>query len=587
MAKTEKNRKIPTATVLMTVMMICAMGLSLGCDLFMGDESIDTAALKSAISEAKSLLNNTIESEDGSGVSVGAYWATNANKNNLNTAITAAEGVLSTANTQDDIYSATSVLNTAINVFKGQRKLKEAAGNDPGNKIGEITGTITLTNIPATGRPKVTIRAGIDGAGVSYHSDLSEISLSGVPSNQTEATVNWSIPVYENEWIPEYAIFSLYVTPAGTTSSLYIEISPDGDWGIEIPENHVVGFLGTYSIGTLVLSGTIDVKHNGTPVPWVEMSASSAMEREPLGGFTILSSPGTNSPWAMVLPSYYASIGMVLEITGFDDSWDILFETTFRSDLLSNVSSNVSGININLGDITESGGGKTITITNIPDTHIDNDINVYLFQSNTNLVINGYFSSAYGYDEVDNLSKTLELFYPSSVDPWTETGSYYVVVSFAYYYSTSDYYISKNKVNFDANPAAMNFNTDFVKYNDFTPPADTVPLAEDIWESGYLSYSGLIKWYSFNVQKDTDYEIFINDVDFDELKADVVIDIFLNGVKIGDCLDIGYNGTGEFTAYASGTVHVRVYPSGPGSFSDIFDSFDIGYNKSGNRAHLE
>jgi len=238
------------------------------------------------------------------------------------------------------------------------------------------------------------------------------------------------------------------------------------------------------------------------------------------------------------------------------------------------------------GEEEEEEEGKTVTITNIPDIYFDTDIYVRLFESNTNIIFSGFFSSASGYGVVDNLSSlTLELVYPISDDPWTETGSYYVTVSFADYTYQFDHYISKNKVDFKADTTDVNFATDFVKYNDFAPPADTVPLIENIWESGYLSSSEPIKWYKFNVEKDTDYEIFINDYDwdwdYDYNKADVLIDIYLNGVKIRSSLDIGVDDdTGEFTADASGTVHVRVYMYETGSF-------DIGYSTSRDRDDLE
>ena len=689
MTGNEKKREISAATVLMPLMLILVMCMALGCDL-LGDESVDTKSLEAAITEAKSLLNNTTVSEDGSGVSAGAYWATNAEKNTLNTAITTAEGVLNTAKTQDDIDSATNVLRTAIDLFKTQRTLKSTHGN----KIGEITGTITLTNIPATGRPKVSIRAGIDAAGISYDSDICEISLSGVPSSQTQAELNWAIPVYENEELPPRARFGLIVTPQGTTSSMYIDIYHSSQGSeINIPANRVVGNLGTYSIGTIVLSGTINVKVAGSAVPQVEMSACSAIERIPLGGYTSLSSPGTNSPWAMVLPSIEVGtgVGVVLEITGLDNSWNTLFNTLFRSDLLTNVTSNVSGININLGDIktitvtnipdayyddyyiyvslfsskddidvenntifgskdvydssltlsfldneykawTGSGSyyvvvsfamygsastyyvskapvnfatsptvnfdtdfdngerefeGKNITITNIPNKYQDGtyEINVYLFESNTNIIINGFNTSAYGYNYIDGSSMTVELYEPVFYDLWTGTGSYYVVVSFADYYSPLENFISNNKVSFTENPT-INFNTELQKYDDFAPPVNTVILDKNIWESGYLSYNEPVVWYRFEVEKNKDYEIFINDSDWDNdyYKADVLMDIYLNGVKIKSRLDIGFDyNTGDFTADESGTVHVRVYLVD----FDSSGSFDIGYNTSGDRSKLE
>jgi len=226
--------------------------------------------------------------------------------------------------------------------------------NGKGEKIGEITGTITLTNIPATGRPTVSIRAGIDAAGLSYDSDISQISLSGVSGTQTQAVLNWAIPVYENEEIPPRARFGLIVTPQGTTSSLYIDITnpvnPEFGPEIDIPANHVVGSLGTYSIGTTVLSGTINVTLDGNRVPNVEMRAYSDLEDDSLG-YVRLSSPTANAPWTLVMPLLSAQTDLVLEIRGVNSSWTSLFKYTFESTSLTKVSGNKSGINVDIGNI--------------------------------------------------------------------------------------------------------------------------------------------------------------------------------------------------------------------------------------------
>jgi len=474
MTKNGKNRKISAAAVLMPLMLIFAVFMVTGCDWLLGEDEDGTKALKDAIAEAKSLLANTKTSDvDGSDVSHGEYWATSGNKAALQTAITTAEGVFNADATQEEIDAALTALKAAINTFKSQRKLKEAAGSKIGN-------TLTITDIQ-------------------------------------EAYFEHRINVFL----------------ISSTNDLYSEVLPP-----------VSGYYGNVDNSSI----TLELFSSITEEPWT----------------------GTGS--------YYVYVSLSSQ------DYENIFSYVSKNKVTFGTN---PSINFSTGfNVFNWGEGKTITITNLPDIYFDNKFNVYLFQSNTNILINDYFSSAYGYGEVDSLLKKLELFSPSSDDPWTETGSYYVVVSFEYFTYSFDYYISRNKVNCEANPADMNFKTDFVKYNDFTPTA-TVPLVENIWASGNLSYSEPIKWYSFSVQNDTDYEIFINDYDWDTSKADVVIEIYLNGVKIRDELDIGYFDTGEFIASESGTVHVRVYPYGPESFSDIIDSFDIGYSTSRDRDDLE
>jgi len=475
MTKNGKNRKISAAVVLLPLMLIFAMFMVSSCD-WLFEDSLDTTSLKSTITEARGVLNSTDTSSDGSDVDAGKYWATDAAKNSFQGAISIAEGVLSTATTQDDIDSAEASLRTAINTFKGQRKIKEAQGNKTGN-------TITITNIPNT---------------------------------------------YFEHRVNVYLISS--------TNDLYSEVLP--------PVSGYYGSVNNSSITLELFSSITEEPWTGTGSYYVYVSLSS-----------------------QDYENYYSYVSKNQVTFGTNPS--INFSTGFN--------------------VFNWGGeeGKTITITNIPNKYHDGsyEINVYLFESNTNIFFSSYFSTAYGYNYIDGSSMTVELYEPVSYDLWTGTGSYYVVVSFADYYSPLENFISNNKVSFTENPT-INFNTELQKYDDFAPPVNTVILDKNIWESGYLSYNEPVVWYRFEVEKNKDYEIFINDSDWDNdyYKADVLMDIYLNGVKIKSRLDIGFDyNTGDFTADESGTVHVRVYLVD----FDSSGSFDIGYNTSGDRSKLE
>ena len=554
-----KIRKISITAVLLPLMLIFAMFTAIGCDLFGG---MDTKALEAAIAEAKGLHQGTVTDVIGNNTYTNAFWATSKDMATLQAAITAAEVVLDSATTQEEIDDATTTLKAAINLFKNEHRKQgnkpvenpgENPGENPDGRIGEITGTITLTNIPATNRPKVSIRAGIDGAGVSYDSGLSEISLSGVPSNQTEATVNWSIPVYEDEWIPSYAHFSLSITPAGTTNPLYIQITPEDGWAIEIPENHVVGFLGTYSIAAVVLSGTINVNLDGDRVPVVQIRAYSYTELD-MVGFAELKSPAANTPWTIVIPSYPNQHEIFFEVTGLRNSWAELFEEVYLPDpRIFAQNSNVSGININLG--TKSRGTKlgdlkgTITLTDIKtprqtvyiDTYYNSSVISLSGVSGTQATLN-WSVPVYSDDYYDgNVIITLEVLESGKSDSFT-------------------IYLGSKEFNLDT---SINLGTVSLLNPDV--PNNPKPLTANQWVNGNIT-KGNIDWYSISVTPGT-YNLWWNDsYAGDKTKtADIAVRVFrgtpdnLIEIELRDD-DSSWSSPSPITVNFTGTVYVRVNP---------------------------
>jgi len=576
-----KEGKI-SVTAVLPIMLIFTMIMVLGCDLLLG--GLDTKALEAAIREAKTLQQSTVTAINGDNTPTNAFWATSADKAAFQSAITAAEAVLASAITQEEIDGATSTLRAAINVFRNEhRKPGTMQGNDPGddpgddprNKIGEITGTITLTNIPATNRPKVAIRAGIDGAGVSYYSDLSEISLSGVPSNQTQATVNWSIPVYENEWIPEYASFYLSVTPAGTTSSLYIEIYPDDNWAIEIPEDLVVGDLGTYSIATVVLSGTINVNLDGNRVPRVQISVFEHMGDDWYGEIE-LTSPVANAPWTIVLRPFPVPKMLDLVIKGMSSNSDMpIFREIYEIDtpIPPHINSNISGININLGTfsrgaiIGELSG--TITLTDIKNPRQTVYINAGLIPSQINLSgVSGTQASLnwsipiYENDNLPFMGRyTLEVLESGSSNSFTiDLGVY-------------DFILDE----------PVNLGTVTLWHPDV--PRNLIPLAENQWVNGDISYS-YMDWYTISVTPGT-YNLWWNDgYRGDDTKtADIFVHVFRGTPENltliyydndnWDNEDSAWYSPSSFTVNFTGTVYVRVDPYySDGTYGIVYSTGD-------------
>ena len=146
--------------------------------------------------------------------------------------------------------------------------------NGYGKKIGVLTGTITLNDIPGPAAPKVWIRnyrfANNSPAEWWF---AGKVNMSNVDS--TTATLNWTIPVYEQYeegwgFLPNLqSRFSILVLPAGGMKGYEVSIPTPK---IIDNANSNVGSLGPVSIKGITLSGTINVTYDGEPVPFVEMS---------------------------------------------------------------------------------------------------------------------------------------------------------------------------------------------------------------------------------------------------------------------------------------------------------------------------
>ena len=242
-----------------------------------------------------------------------------------------------------------------------------------GPKIGEITGTITLTNIPSP-LPTVYISVyGNDYVGYDYWSSRgNRITITGV-SNGTASNLNWSIPVYESDnFVSDLeCYFSLYVVLANN----------QGSFQIEIPSSHIisninqnVSYLGSVSLATVTLSGTINVSHNGGSVPRVRIDARDIDTGVYLGS-TELSSPATtNAPWSMVIPAPNTSTTVSFSVSGYTANWDSLFDKdTGITRPVSN--QNVQNIVLDVGNITTVTLSGTISVTyngqRVPNVQIE------------------------------------------------------------------------------------------------------------------------------------------------------------------------------------------------------------------------
>ncbi|WP_461247634.1 hypothetical protein, partial [Treponema sp. R6D11] len=222
--------------------------------------------------------------------------------------------------------------------------LEEDEEESRGEKIGEITGMITLTDVPNPA-PRVDIYvSGYDSVGEEHwfsYSDSINITGSGTLTN-----IRWSIPIYENdEFFPSNGNFSLS-----------IRLSNGNRFSIEIPAtpyinsvNANVGSLGIVSLKYITLSGTINVTYNGQAVPRVLISAYGTSLSYP--SYTSLTSPVANAPWSITMPAFSSSTNISFYVSGFSSNYDNLFSESYVN-TVTVYNTDVPNININLGNIT-------------------------------------------------------------------------------------------------------------------------------------------------------------------------------------------------------------------------------------------
>lgn len=168
--------------------------------------------------------------------------------------------------------------------------------NGQGPKIGAITGTIKLTDIPSE-KVKFYIIAN-----AKNWMSLGIVTL--INPVEENKDMNWSFPVYDkqvNSWgtqgfEPSEAGFSLLVLPE-TAKKGYEVIIPTKK--MINSANEDIGSLDTISVKAVKLSGTINVTYNGQPVPYVEIQA--IWEVKGVLETIYLLSPGPNEPWSIYL----------------------------------------------------------------------------------------------------------------------------------------------------------------------------------------------------------------------------------------------------------------------------------------------
>jgi hypothetical protein len=254
---------------------------------------------------------------------------------------------------------------------------KREDGEDYGEQIGEIHGTINLTDIPVSGSGsyrRVYISAGGHNGEFGWSSHSSWIDLSGV-SGSGGNNIQWTIPLYETD------IHSLRTWDEITgTQSVYFRLYVDFEEnsGLEIhldnkdldltnKESIDAGNLGTASLAYITLKGTITVSYNNQPVPIVGITAKTSNKGL---GDSYPRAPGAGTAWTIYLSPLASETEISFDVEGMDSNWMTLFEEdTGITTTVFNQS--IADININLGDV--SGGSVFAQVYNRDGTEYGGD----------------------------------------------------------------------------------------------------------------------------------------------------------------------------------------------------------------------
>jgi hypothetical protein len=229
--------------------------------------------------------------------------------------------------------------------------------DDPVDAVGYITGTLTFTGYTGQ-RPQVRINAEyFDGKGGYWVEDWGG-------SYTVNADGSFSIPFVQQFLTALNAgtldlRFQLYIGSGNSQFSKRIEPMIQVTASQLSNGNLNVGSLGTVSLASITLSGTISVTINGQPVPRVHISTSGGYNN----GSTTLTSPGTNAAWSITFPASNSPANLTFYVYGYDSQGNRLFYRSEAASVSGVSNTNVSGVVINLGNITTTTLSGTVDVT--------------------------------------------------------------------------------------------------------------------------------------------------------------------------------------------------------------------------------
>jgi hypothetical protein len=487
------------------------------------------------------------------------------------------------------------LLFTACPMEPGRVIIDGGNGIEGNPQIGEITGTITLTDVPS---PAPQVYISVSGGEGWWQSNISQINLDS--DNYTD--LSWSIPIYRNNYFsPSDGNFCLHIQLAGSDNGFDIYIQTQTPIYID-DENADVGSLGTVSLQTIILSGTINVTYNYETIPYVEIGADTY--QHDWISYTRIDSPASDAPWSIKLPGFSSPTQISFRVIGYDTNNELLFnKVVYYEPSVYNVY--ISGIDLNLGniyitpeyiteltadkwthgEIRENGGidWYSIEVTNGTkyylwwnDSHSgDNtktlDIDVYAYDNDIKLIplkINNTSQN-----EKDNAWDTPVSFTASS------TGKVYVRVRpLGGANSTGTYGIV-----YSAGSSRPVNDADGIEIK-------PIQLNAGEWRNSSMPsfYSGDIIWYAFHVTNGNTYYIWWNDSGPDGGDGSKTLDIKVNvyysdessvstGASIFTEQDDAWSTPLSFKANSTGTVKLKVSPYFEGRKEG---TFAIVYNRS-------
>jgi hypothetical protein len=257
---------------------------------------------------------------------------------------------------------------TAVSFSAAQTSLSYTSDfkNLRGARVGQISGSVTLTNVPADAKVFIYARVNDDDLDTSFY----PVNLS---------TGAWIIPLYESDFKDD--------SPASVTGQqqvdfrLLVLLADGNDYRIENIARTLsltsktdiqAGNIGTKSLQTVTLSGTITVTHNGQPMPRVQISADTTGGSRL--GYTQLSSPGANASWSLAVPAFNSPTDVTISVYGADSKGNQLFSQDDVKTVTGVFTTDKTGIAISLGNIRTITLSGTVTVTHngqpVPEMYI-------------------------------------------------------------------------------------------------------------------------------------------------------------------------------------------------------------------------
>jgi hypothetical protein len=270
----------------------------------------------------------------------------------------------------------TSINYTNIIDFDEWYEQNADSNQDPnqglGEQIGKISGTVTLTSIPAGA--SVSISAS-NNSSPYWSTTGSQLDLSGVSG--ASGTIPWTIPLHEKDvssgaaWEgvtgTQTVNFSLYVSSSGSGNGDNFNVRVDGIQLDMTDKSNVQAGNITASLASLKLSGTISVNDGGSPVPQIYINAFAENQGYSLRQVS-LESPASDAPWSMTIPAQQGE-KVTFRVYGYDSAsgGNTIFSKTFEPPSTASVSNQpISGIALNIGDISVGRLKGTVSFTNVP-----------------------------------------------------------------------------------------------------------------------------------------------------------------------------------------------------------------------------